>query len=56
MLIDAHHHLWEYNHRDYVWMSGEMTSLRRNFLVPELESVMRDAGVDGTVVDRKSVV
>lgn len=50
MLIDAHHHLWEYNHRDYVWMSGEMTSLRRNFLVPELEAVMHDAGVDGTVV------
>ena len=50
MLIDAHHHLWEYNDRDYVWMSGEMSSLRRDFLVPELESVMRDAGVDGTVV------
>jgi L-fuconolactonase len=50
VLIDTHHHLWEYNHRDYVWMSGEMTSLRRNFLVPELEAVMRDAGVNGTVV------
>ena len=50
MLIDAHHHLWEYNDRDYVWMSGEMSSLRRDFLVPELEAVMRDAGVDGTVV------
>jgi L-fuconolactonase len=50
VLIDAHHHLWEYNHRDYVWMSGEMTLLRRNFLVPELEAVIRDAGVDGTVV------
>ena len=50
MLVDAHHHLWEYNHRDYVWMSGEMTSLRRNFLVSELEVVMREAGVDGTVV------
>lgn len=50
MLVDAHHHLWEYNYRDYVWMSGEMTSLRRNFLVPELEAVMRDADVDGTVV------
>lgn len=50
MLIDTHHHLWEYNHRDYVWMSGEMASLRRNFLVPELEAVMREAGVDGTVV------
>lgn len=49
MLIDAHHHLWEYNDRDYEWMSGEMSSLRRNFLVPELEAVMRAAGVDGSV-------
>ena len=49
MTIDAHHHLWEYNDRDYVWMTGEMTALRRNFLVRELEEVMREAGVDGTV-------
>ena len=49
MTIDAHHHLWKYNDRDYVWMSGEMTALRRNFLVPELEQVMRESGVEGTV-------
>jgi L-fuconolactonase len=49
MTIDAHHHLWEYNDRDYVWMTGEMTALRRNFLVPELKEVMRDSDVDGTV-------
>ncbi len=49
MLIDAHHHLWEYNDRDYVWMTDEMDSLRRNFLVPDLEEVIHRAGVDGTV-------
>lgn len=49
MTIDAHHHLWKYNDRDYVWMSGEMTALRRNFLVPELEQVMRESGVEGTI-------
>ncbi len=36
MTIDTHHHLWKYNDRDYVWMSGEMTALRRDFLIPEL--------------------
>lgn len=50
MILDAHHHLWEYNDRDYTWMSGEMKMLQRNFLVPELEHVMRESGVDGTVV------
>lgn len=49
MLIDAHHHLWEYNDRDYIWMTGAMSSLRRNFLVPDLEAVIRHSGVEGTV-------
>lgn len=49
MLIDAHHHLWEYNDRDYGWMGGEMTALRRNFLVADLAQVMRESDVEGTV-------
>lgn len=49
MTIDAHHHLWKYNDRDYVWMSDAMTVLRRNFLIPELEHVIRESGVEGTV-------
>lgn len=50
MLIDAHHHLWRYNDRDYVWMSDAMTSLRRDYLIPDIESMMAGAGVEGTVV------
>lgn len=49
MIIDAHHHLWKYNDRDYVWMSDAMTVLRRNFLIPELEYVMCESEVKGTV-------
>ncbi len=48
-LIDAHHHLWKYNERDYVWISDAMKSLRRDFEVPDLERVMRESGVQGTV-------
>ena len=43
--IDAHHHLWQFNDRDYGWMSPEMTVLRRDFLVPELQA----SGIGGTV-------
>jgi L-fuconolactonase len=50
LTIDAHHHLWKYNDRDYGWMSGEMTVLRRDFLIPELEQVMRESCVEGTIV------
>ena len=48
-LIDAHHHLWIYNERDYVWISDAMKSLRRDFEVPDLERVTRESGVQGTV-------
>jgi L-fuconolactonase len=49
VLIDAHHHLWRYNPRDYAWMSAEMISLRRDFLVPDLEKVAQESGVTGTL-------
>ena len=48
-MIDAHHHLWQYNDRDYKWMSGAMGGLRRDYLVADLESVTREAGVTGTI-------
>jgi len=47
--IDAHHHLWQYNDHDYVWMSAEMNSLRRNFLLPDLEQVLGRSGFCGAV-------
>jgi len=50
VLIDAHHHLWQYNPHDYTWMSDAMSALRRDFLIPDLESVTRAAGVEGTIV------
>ena len=49
MLIDAHHHLWQYNPHDYAWMSGKMSVLRRDFLVPELHAAMRESDIEGTV-------
>ena len=49
MTIDAHHHLWKYNHRDYVWMNGSMDALRRDFLLADAREVMQAAGVDGAV-------
>ncbi len=49
MLIDAHHHLWKYNDHDYVWMTGAMQPLRRDFLIPELRSVFEESGVEGSV-------
>jgi L-fuconolactonase len=49
MRIDAHHHLWQYNDRDYIWMSAEMDILRRDFLLPDLEHALSASAIDGTV-------
>ena len=49
MRIDAHHHLWQFNDCDYTWMSPEMTVLKRDFLVPDLEAVLRASGIAGAV-------
>jgi L-fuconolactonase len=49
MRIDAHHHLWKYNERDYVWMTDEMSVLRHDFLEADLEAAAGAAGIEGTV-------
>jgi L-fuconolactonase len=48
--VDAHHHLWEYDSKQYGWMSDRMDVLRRNFLLPELRQIADAEGITGTVV------
>jgi L-fuconolactonase len=47
--IDSHHHLWKYSQSDYPWMLEGMESIRRDFLVPELERTIHEAKIDGVV-------
>jgi L-fuconolactonase len=49
MRIDAHQHFWRHDPVRDAWISDEMAVLRRDFLPPELEGVLRAAGVDGCV-------
>ncbi len=37
MIIDAHHHLWNYNQEEYGWMDDSMSVLKRDYLPVELE-------------------
>lgn len=48
--IDAHQHFWDLERFDYPWMSGPgLEPLRRDYLPPDLESLLRPAGMDRTV-------
>lgn len=57
MVIDAHHHFWQYNREEYGWIGDAMQSIRTDFLPGNLEQTIRSAGVDGvvTVQARQSV-
>lgn len=51
MLIDAHHHLWKHNDRDYDWMNDDrFQPLRRDFLAEDLVDATSNSDVHGTVV------
>ena len=49
MLIDSHHHLWEYSTEQYGWINDDMSVLKHDFLAPELQKIASVAGVDGFV-------
>lgn len=48
-VIDAHHHLWKYNDREYGWIGSDMGSIRRDFTVDDLETELSSVDVGATV-------
>jgi len=50
-IIDAHHHVWDLSVRDQDWITGqELALLRRDFLLADVDSEARAAGVTATVL------
>ncbi|HVR36512.1 MAG TPA: amidohydrolase family protein, partial [Methylomirabilota bacterium] len=49
MRIDSHQHFWQYDPREYPWMTGALAALRRDHLPSDLEPLLEAAGVDGCV-------
>ena len=50
MRLDAHQHFWRYNPREHVWMTAAMDALRRDFLPDDLEPLLQQAEMGGTIV------
>ncbi len=50
MVIDAHHHLWNYQPEKHQWIDDTMTSIRRDFKGEDLAKVLSDHGISGTVL------
>lgn len=49
MIIDTHHHFWNYNPVDFDWIDDEMVSIRKNFLPKDLKETLLETGVQGVV-------
>ncbi len=49
MIIDAHHHFWQYDPAQYAWIDEAKSVLRRDFLPADLAVEIAAAGVDGVV-------
>jgi L-fuconolactonase len=49
-VIDAHHHLWNYDAAQYAWIGAGMDVLRRNFTFADFQRVAASAGISGSVV------
>src|SRR5579871_3287235 len=50
MVIDAHQHFWIFDPVRESWITPEMAVIQKDFMPADLEPVLRDAGVDGTVL------
>lgn len=49
MRLDSHQHFWKYAAAQYPWMTEKLAKLRRDFLPPDLEPLLRAAGMDGCI-------
>jgi L-fuconolactonase len=50
VIVDAHQHFWDPATAEYPWMTDDVASLRRRFGPEDLEPLLREHGVAGTVV------
>jgi L-fuconolactonase len=50
MIVDAHHHLWDPAVAEYPWMTDEVAPIRRRFGPDDLEPLLHEYRVGGTVV------
>lgn len=49
MVIDSHHHFWNYDPVEFDWIDESMRSIRRSFLPDDLEAQISTVGIDGVI-------
>lgn len=49
MIIDSHHHFWDYDTAEYGWIGEGMDVLKKDFAPSDLKAEIGAAGVDGVI-------
>ncbi len=49
MVIDSHHHFWNYDPVEFDWIDESMRSIRRSFLPDDLKDQISTVGIDGVI-------
>jgi L-fuconolactonase len=49
-VIDAHQHFWKFDPVRDSWINDEMKVIQKDFLPDNLEKILKENGIDGTVV------
>jgi L-fuconolactonase len=49
-VVDAHHHLWNFNEEEFGWMTPEMERIRRDFTEDDFKKQIRGVPISGSVV------
>ncbi len=49
MIIDSHHHYWQYNPVEYDWIDDSMNLIRNDYLPEKLAQTIAEAGVGGVI-------
>lgn len=49
LLIDTHHHLWQYSEDEYGWINEKMSKIKKDFLTPQLKELADDNQCDGFI-------
>lgn len=49
MIIDSHHHFWNYSVEEYGWIDDSMSAIARSFTPSDLKAEIDAVGIDGVV-------
>src|SRR5436190_16571444 len=49
MTVDAHQHFWRFQPQRDTWITPEMEAIRQDFLPDDLEDILKDNRIEGTI-------